>query len=235
VPYVVAATEVVALLPRENSMRATSFVRPSLAAALLALTLPVVAHAQRAASPTSGFAFEATPYVGYMIFGNYLSGPLGSSVSNAPAPLIGAELGMKITPNVTLVGNLATTSSDIQAGIPLLGGISVAHSRIVMYDAGLQLAIPVTTAMGTSMTPFLQAGAGAMRYDITQSVINMTTTNFAANVGAGVDFAVGRGVGVRVMAKDYIGKFDVQQATYLDVGTNTTHNFALNAGVRFSF
>lgn len=218
-------------------MRAHSFVRPSLAAALLALTLPFAARAQRAASPApvSGFAFEATPYVGYMLFGDYLSGPLGTSVTNAPAPLVGAELGMTITPNLSLVGNLATTSSDIQAGIPLLGGVSVAHSRLVMYDAGLQLAIPVTTTMGTAMTPFVQAGAGAMRYDITQSVINTTTTNFAANVGAGVDFAVGRGVGVRVMAKDYIGKFDAQQATYLNVGTNTTHNFAFSAGVRFSF
>jgi len=220
-------------------MRAHSYLGPSLAAALLALTLPFAARAQRSGAaspaPTYGLAFEATPYVGYMIFGDYLSGPLGSSVSNAPAPLIGAELGMKITPNLSLVGNLATTSSDIQAGIPLLGGISVAHSRLVMYDAGLQLAIPMTTSMGTSMTPFLQAGAGAMRYDITQSVLNTTTTNFAVNVGAGVDFAVGRGVGVRVMAKDYIGKFDAQQATYIDVGTNTTHNFAFNAGVRFSF
>ena len=218
-------------------MRATSFVHPSLAAGLLALTLPLAAQAQRAAppAPATGFAFEATPYVGYMIFGNYLSGPLGSSVSNASAPLIGAELGMKITPSLSLVGNLATTSSDIQAGLPLIGGISVAHSRVVMYDAGLQLAIPMTTAMGTSMTPFVQAGAGAMRHDITQSVISTTATNFAANVGAGVDFAVGRGVGVRVMAKDYIGRFDAQQATYFDVGTNTTHNFALNAGVRFSF
>ena len=220
-------------------MRALTFVRPSLAAAVVALTLPVAAQAQRsraaAAAPTTGFAFEATPYVGYMIFGDYLSGPLGSSVSNAPAPLIGAELGMKITPNLSIVGNLATASSDIQAGIPIIGGISVAHSRLVMYDAGLQLAMPLTTAMGTQMTPFLQAGAGAMRYDITQSVINTTATNFAANVGAGVDFAVGRGVGVRVMAKDYIGKFDAQQATYLNIGTNTTNNFAFNAGLRFSF
>jgi hypothetical protein len=220
-------------------MRANSFVSPSLAAGLLALTLPFAANAQRSqaapSAPASGLTFEATPYVGYMIFGDYLSGPLGTSVSNAPAPLIGAELGMKITPNLSIVGNLATTSSDIQAGIPFLGGISVAHSRLVMYDAGLQLAIPVTTAMGTAMTPFVQAGAGAMRYDITQSVLNTTTTNFAANIGAGVDFAVGRGVGVRVLAKDYIGKFDARQATYLDVGTNTTHNLAFNAGVRFSF
>jgi hypothetical protein len=237
-PLRVAATIVpVALLP-ETFMRVTSFARPSLAASLFALALPVAAQAQSrgpAAVSTSALAFTATPYVGYMVFGDYLSGPLGTSVSNAPATMIGAELGMKIAPNVSIVGNLATASSDIQAGIPLLGGISIAHSRMVMYDAGLQLSLPLATAMGTALTPFLQAGAGAMRYDITQSFVNTTATNFAANIGAGADIAVGRGVGVRVMAKDYIGKFDAQQATYLDVGTNTTHNFAFSAGLRFSF
>ena len=222
----------------ETLMRPVSFIRPSLVAGLLAVASPAAAHAQSraaASDPTSGFAFEATPYVGYMVFGNYLSGPLGSGISNAPAPLVGAELGMKITPNLAIVGNLATTSSDIQAGIPLVGGFSVAHSRLVMYDAGLQLSLPLTTAMGTQMTPFLQGGVGAMRYDITQSLVSTTATNVAANVGAGVDFAVGRGVGVRVVAKDYIGKFDAQQATYLNVSTNTTNNFAFNAGLRFSF
>jgi len=223
---------------QETSMRSNSFVRASLIAGLFAIALPIAASAQgrtTSPAPATGFEFEATPYVGYMVFGNYLSGPLGTSISNAPAPLVGAELGMKLTPNLSLVGDLATTSSDIQAGIPLLGGVSVAQSRLVMYDAGLQLALPLSTAMGTQMTPFLQAGAGAMRYDITQAGIGPSATNFAANVGAGVDFAIGRGVGVRVMAKDYIGKFDAQQATYLDVNTNTTNNFAFNAGLRFSF
>jgi hypothetical protein len=54
-------------------------------------------------------------------------------------------------------------------------------------------------------------------------------------VGLGADVSVGRGVGVRVMAKDYIGRFDLQQATYLNVGTNTTQSFAFSAGVRLSF
>src|SRR5690242_19256214 len=60
----------------ETLMRSNSFVRPSLVAGLLALALPVAARAQaRAAAPdpATGFAFEATPYVGYMVFGNYLS------------------------------------------------------------------------------------------------------------------------------------------------------------------
>ena len=37
------------------------------------------------------------------------------------------------------------------------------------------------------------------------------------------------------MAKDYIGRFDMQQATYVDIASNTTQSFAFSAGVRFSF
>jgi hypothetical protein len=206
-----------------------------LAAALLA-TVPALAAAQsRGPAPVANTVFQATPYVGYMIFGDYLSGPLGTSVTNAPAPVFGAQLGMKLAPNLSLIGNVATASSDIQAGIPILGGVSLAQSRVQMFDAGLELALPIASMSGTAMTPFIQAGAGAMRYDITQSFITTSSTNFAANVGLGADVSVGRGVGVRVMAKDYIGQFDLQQATYLDVGTNTTQSFAFSAGVRLSF
>ena len=203
----------------------------------LVLAVPALVTAQsRGASPrATNTAFAVTPYVGYMLFGDYLSGPLGTSITTAPAPVIGAQLGMKLAPNLMLVGNVATASSDIQAGIPILGGISLAQSRVQLFDAGLELALPLTSMSGTAFTPFIQAGAGAMRYDITQSFITTTSTNFAANVGLGADISVGRGVGVRVMAKDYIGKFDLQQATYLDFGTNTTQSFAFSAGVRVSF
>jgi len=214
-------------------MRSSSI---SLAAALL-LAAPSLALAQsRGSSPlVSNTVFEATPYVGYMFFGDYLSGPLGTAVTNAPAPVIGAQLGMKLAPNLSLVGNIATASSDIQAGIPILGGVSIAQSRVQMFDAGLQLALPVSSMSGTAFTPFIQAGAGAMRYDITESFVTTSSTNFAANVGLGADVSVGSGVGIRVMAKDYIGQFDMQQATYLDIGTNTTNSYAFSAGVRFSF
>jgi len=214
-------------------MRSSSI---SLAAALL-LAAPSLALAQsRGSSPlVSNTVFEATPYVGYMFFGDYLSGPLGTAVTNAPAPVVGAQLGMKLAPNLSLVGNIATASSDIQAGIPILGGVSIAQSRVQMFDAGLQLALPVSSMSGTAFTPFIQAGAGAMRYDITESFVTTSSTNFAANVGLGADVSVGSGVGIRVMAKDYIGQFDMQQATYLDIGTNTTNSYAFSAGVRFSF
>jgi hypothetical protein len=34
------------------------------------------------------------------------------------------------------------------------------------------------------------------------------------------------------MAKDYIGKFDVREATAVDVEAKTAHNWTVSAGVR---
>ena len=34
------------------------------------------------------------------------------------------------------------------------------------------------------------------------------------------------------MVKDYIGKFDAREATSINVGTKTTHNWAVSAGLR---
>jgi hypothetical protein len=218
-------------------------IAPALLAGLMAgaiVLAPAVSHAQARTSRSGAVApsstlFDITPYMGYMVFGSYLSGPLGSSVTSAPAQVYGAQLGMHIAPNLSMIGNLAAASSDIQVGLPYLGGISVAHNEVVMYDAGLQLDIPVTSAYGVAFSPFLQGGVGAIRNNISESFLSTTATNLAGNVGIGADIAIGNGVGLRLMAKDYIGKFDFQQATSFDINGGTTQSFAFTAGARFSF
>ncbi len=41
--------------------------------------------------------------------------------------------------------------------------------------------------------------------------------------------------GVRLMAKDYLGKFDFKEATSFDLNGKTTNNVALTLGVNFGF
>jgi hypothetical protein len=217
-------------------MRARSLVVRTLQSIAILSTISATAHAQSRARPLeSGREFEVTPYLGYMVFGDFVKGPLGSSIYSAPAAVFGAQLGMHLAPNILLVGNLATTSGDIKAGVPFLGGLSVAHSTLVLYDADLQLDIPVTTVAGATFSPFIQAGAGAIHYDISESIISAKSTNFAGNVGLGADVSIGKDFGIRLMAKDYIGKFDVKEATSLDYSGQTANNFAFSAGVRVSF
>ena len=208
---------------------------PALVAALFAAALvPASTRAQARTVPLRT-AFEVTPYAGYLMAGSLVDGPLGSSVGAAPAPMIGAQLGMRLSPSVSIVGNVATGSSDIKAGIPILGGISVARTRMVLYDAGLQLDLPMSTVSGSSFSPFVQGGIGGIRQEISESLITVTSTAMAANVGIGADVSIGSGVGLRLMAKDYIARFDAQEATTFDIDTDVKQNFALSVGVRFSF
>ena len=202
---------------------------------LAAIGSASVASAQSSPPIASGTAFELTPYAGYMIFGDFLKGPFGTSISNAPGALYGVQLGMKLAPNISLIGNLGYSSSDVKAGVPFLGGYSIAHSNTLLYDGGLQLDLPITTASGLGLKPFAQVGVGAMRYNIDASILQTNATNFAANLGVGADVALGQSMGLRLMAKDYIGKFDFHDATQLDVQGQTTHNWALSAGLRFNF
>ena len=221
-------------------MRIASFGLASLIAAAPLALAPSAVLAQHGgarlpSTSGTGLLFDVTPYAGYLVFGNYLSGPLGTSLHNAPAPMLGAQLGMKIAPNLSMIGNIARANSDIQIGVPFLGGVSVAHSTVLVYDAGLQFDIPMSSAYGTTFSPFVQAGVGAFHYDINASILNTTTTNLAGNIGVGADIAMGRSVGLRLMAKDYVGQFNFQDATSFDVSGGTTQNFAFSAGMRLSF
>lgn len=208
-----------------------SFIRASIAAAVLAA--PAFAQAPEA---PSGSVLHITPYVGAMVFGNYLSGPLGTSVSSKPSMLYGAQAGLSLTPQLSLVGNIAYTQSNIQAGLPIIGGINMGSSSVLLYDADLEYGFGTAKSGATAFTPFVQAGVGAMQYNIdAASLITTNATNLAGNVGLGADFSVSKGIALRVLARDYFGKFNFQDATGLGVDGNMANNFGLTAGLKFDF
>ena len=202
----------------------------------LVLSLAAVgALVSRSAVAQTSTRVEVTPYAGYMVFGDFVKGPLGTSISNAGGALLGAELGVAVTPNIALVGNAARASGDINIGLPFLDGISVGSSSAWMFDGALQLSLPLSLPLTErAFTPFVQLGAGAMRHKMTIG-LSTDATNFVGTVGAGADFGLTRAIGLRVMAKDYIGRFDVREATTLDYEPEIAHNFAFSAGVKIAF
>jgi hypothetical protein len=197
------------------------------AAALLAITLPLQAQERREPS------VRLTPYAGYMSFGSLVSGPLGSQLTNGTGPAYGVQLGVPLTPSIGIYGNVAYSRPGLEVGLPILGGISVGEGSVLMYDGGIQLTVPGRTAQ--QISPFVQAGVGGMRYSFDLSPIRLDATNLAYNVGVGADLPLGRNLGIRVLAKDYIGKFDASDVVGLDVETKTSHNWALSVGVTLGF
>jgi hypothetical protein len=176
-----------------------------------------------------------TPYAGYIQFGSFADGPIGTRISNAGTAIFGGELGLDIAPNVSLVGNVGYADSNIEVGLPIIGGFDVADSKVLLYDAALQLRLPMSSTVGSGIVPFVQAGAGAMRWEVRAGPLETQSTNFAANVGAGIDLQLARNLGVRLMAKDYIGRFDMKEATGFDLSQKRTHNWAFTAGISLGF
>lgn len=216
-------------------MRSITRSAVTLLAILSPILSPAVGASLGAQAPGSGTLLHVTPYAGYMVFGSFLQGPVGTSLTNKPGALYGAQVGMSLAPNLSLVGNIGTTSSSMQVGLPFLGGLSVGSSDVLLYDADLEYDFGSSSGGALPFTPFVQAGVGQMRYDINASVIETHATNVTENVGLGADFTLGRGMALRVLAKDYIGKFNFQDATGLGITGNTAHNIGLSAGLRFDF
>ena len=213
-----------------------SFVLAGLAAAL-ALSAGS-AEAQRrtrrmpVTDPTP--APSVSPYAGYMMFGDIVDGPLGTKLTNSSGAVYGIQGNLPLGSTVSVVGNVGYTEPDLRFGVPILGGITFGKSQVWMYDAGLQFSAP-TTRGDRAISPFLQVGAGGMHYNVQVAGLNRTASNLAFNAGVGADIPLAQNLGLRLFAKDYIGKFDVNEAAGIDYQAKTSHNIALSAGLKLQF
>jgi len=207
-----------------------------------ALVLAAPARAQRtvvvngrpaqSARPT---VLELTPYAGYMIGGHYLDGPLGTSLGSANGALYGGQLAIRLAPHVALVGNLGYARTDLQVGLPIVGGYSIGSNQMLVYDGGVQLDLPLNTGSGLALAPFVQGGVGAIHNTVSASVLSTRATNLAWNVGGGIDVPLAPTMALRLMARDYMGRFDFSQATGVDYQGALSHNVALMGGLKLSF
>ena len=202
-------------------------IRTSVVGLALAASVPLAAQQVK---PT---VFDVTPYAGYMMFGKLFQGPIGTSVSAGSGPLYGAQASLTMAKNFAIYGNVGYSSSDLKVGLPILGGIDVGSSKALLYDGGVEVKVPMQEA--SIVTPFVQGGIGGMRYEVSSGFLNTKATNVAYNFGGGVDVKVSPNFAVRLMAKDYLGKFDFQEATSLNLNSKTTNNVGLSLGVKFGF
>jgi opacity protein-like surface antigen len=196
-------------------------------AAVLASAMPLAAQQVK---PT---VFDVTPYAGYMMFGKLFSGPVGTSISAGSGPVYGAQMSLTMAKNVALYGNVGYSSSDLKVGLPVIGGLDVGSSKALMYDGGVELKVPMQAA--SVVTPFVQGGIGAIKYEVSSGFLDANATNVAYNFGGGLDVRLTPNFGVRLMAKDYLGKFDFKEATSFDLNSKTTNNVALSLGVKLGF
>jgi hypothetical protein len=196
--------------------------------AALAFTTTHPAAAQQPAA-------RLTPYLGFISAGSIAEGPFGFEIGNAGAPLYGAQLGFNLSPNIALVGNVGYSDSKLQAGLPFIGGIDLADSRLLLYEGGLQLRFPAVTSRGTGLVPFVEGGVGAIRHDISAGPLRTTSTNVAFSVGGGIDLQLTNALGLRVMAKDHMSRFDYGDAIGVANEGRRAHNLVMGVGLNLGW
>lgn len=203
------------------------FVRRTFGVLALSAAVALPAFAQ------AGVGATLTPYAGYLITGNWYDGPVGTNLAATNAPMVGGQGSIPLTKGIALVGNLAYASGDLRIGLPLLGGVNVGSANIWMYDVGLELGGLAGRSRG--IAPFVQGGIGGMTNDIKTGVFSTRATNVAYSAGVGVDIGLSEGFALRVQAKDWISRFNSEDAIGFRAEGNLAHNWALTAGVRFAF
>ena len=208
------------------------------AALVAAMAAPLAAQSSVITGEPS--VFSLTPYVGYVAFGDHFETANGAEFTNDNAAIYGAQLGIDIARNLSLVGNFGYSRTNWEFEFGSGPGEQFAGDvGVWLYDGNLQLKFPVSAGAGT-FSPFAQAGVGAIKFTADRDDFNADgTSNVAFNAGLGADFSVGA-LGLRLMVKDYISSFkwdDFESANdpndLEDAGTS--HNFAFTLGLKLGF
>ena len=201
------------------------------AVALVVSAAPVVAQSSK---PT---VFTISPYVGYMNFGDYFETSNNIEFSNENGALYGAQAQLDLGRFFSLYGNFGYTSSKFTFENYYGSGqaLNLNDVGVWLYDGGVQLRMPISRDAATGISPFVQAGGGAVRYSSdSDDIRSSSSTNAAFNFGGGIDWQVGR-LGIRLMAKDYVTSLDWTDFDNVELDDRKAHNWGFTAGFKIGF
>jgi hypothetical protein len=176
-------------------------------------------------------AVRIGPTAGYLTFGTYFTGPGGLRFSNDNAAAFGGGLEFPVWRDLSVVGNVLHATSDWSfQEVPLVGSVTIGGASLWFFDAGLRLNFP----LGSSRTvlPFVEAGGGAIRYAVSNPLLEGQATNFALVGGLGVTTRIGERLGLEARVRDYYASFrSVDDAAALGVSGRRAHTAGFLLGL----
>ena len=86
------------------------------AALVAAMAAPLAAQSSVVTGQPS--VFSLTPYVGYVAYGDHFESTGGAEFTNDNAAIYGVQLGVDMTPNLSLVGNFGYSRTNWEFEFP---------------------------------------------------------------------------------------------------------------------
>jgi hypothetical protein len=199
---------------------------------VLFLTIPALFGTALAAQQSPSVqAVRIGPTAGYLTFGTYFTGPAGLRFSNDNAAAFGGGLEFPVWRDLSVIGNVLHATSDWSfQEVPLIGSLTIGGASLWFFDAGLRLHFPLGTTR--TVLPFVEAGAGAIRYAVNNPLLEGQATNLAFVGGLGLTARIGERLGVEARVKDYYASFrSVDEAEALGVTGRRAHTVGFLVGV----
>lgn len=172
-----------------------------------------------------------------MTSGAYFTGPSALQLAAGDALAGAVEVAVPVQRSFSIVvsGVHARPAFEL-SGLPLIGSVGVHGARLWFADAGVRGHIPLGARLD-GPSAFAQLGAGLAYYSVNATVlgnvIDEHATNFAGELGAGVDLPLNQRLGLQLLAKDYIASFrSVRDLESLGIEGQRTHTFLLLASAR---
>jgi hypothetical protein len=140
---------------------------------------------------------------------------------------------MPLAPTASIVGTVGYGSGDLEAGIPIVGGVSIGSTNTLLLDASVELRLE--SSQRNRFVPVFQLGGGMIRREVSILGVTADATDFQVSGAVGADLPLASNISLRLLAKDHYGKADFGTVGPLEAKTNDLHTVALTGGVRISF